>query len=628
MHYCATVHGAITSLTNLEHYASDNQHIEFGQSRLARDGKDLSRLIEWFRSNSPFSCTDGRLHSLSTGLVARDEDNINCDAAEAVGARIQLKLDKVAFNTIVMKKADRATTLREITGKLISVPGSSKLPVHSTVLFSRLLVIIQREPNISSLFKYELAAVPTALFNGESLRKTVKSQLAKTLTENVENSCSVPGSTVVVDGGWLLHKVKWQLGLRYVDVVDQYIAFVSKRFGLSAVIVFDGYETGPSIKDHEHSRRAAKSSPDIVFDCNIPAYKNQGAFLSNSRNKAQFVAFLITSLQIKGYTVYQAKDDADTLIVEKALEFAHTNDVTVVANDTDILVLLVYHFKSSFKRVLLHSEVSTRKSSRTTVLSIRDIWCAMGESAARQLLVVHAISGCDTTSCLYGHSKGSVWRRIISNNKTLPLTDIIQSSDHSHESIAAAGLKLLTFVYSGKFKDSLNNLRYTRYMDITASATAPLKPERLPPTENAAKFHIFRTHLQVLQWKSLMNADINPTDWGWKLMDGHYVPIATDLEPAPETMLSVMRCKCKIESKHPCSSQHCTCAKNGLQCVAACKNCKGCECENPSIACTILDEEDCEEVSDNPVDQLIGINEEMSDDGMEFAIPWVFEEEV
>jgi len=122
-------------------------------------------------------------------------------------------------------------------------------------------------------------------------------------------------------------------------------------------------------------------------------------------------------------------DDADTLIVKKAIQFARTKEVTVVANDTDVLVLLVYHFEPSLKNVFLHNEVSTKRASRTTVLSIRDIWCAIGNKAARQLLVMHALSGCDTTSCLYRHSKGSVWRKITSYDKTLPLTDLIESSE-------------------------------------------------------------------------------------------------------------------------------------------------------------------------------------------------------
>ena len=149
-------------------------------------------------------------------------------------------------------------------------------------------------------------------------------------------------------------------------------------------------------------------------------------------------------------------------------------------------------------------------------------------------------------------------------------------------------------------------------MDITASTTVPLKPERLPPTENAARYHMYRTHLQVMQWKSLLNCDINPQEWGWKLIDDHFVPIATDLTAAPDDLLKIIRCKCKTETKHPCSTQSCTCLKHGLPCVAACKHCQGCECENASIAVFASDDTDLCNV--------------MSDDAMEFSLAWLYEE--
>ena len=45
--------------------------------------------------------------------------------------------------------------------------------------------------------------------------------------------------------------------------------------------------------------------------------------------------------------MHQTKDDADTLIVKTALNLAKltiNQPVTVVANDTDILVFLLFHF--------------------------------------------------------------------------------------------------------------------------------------------------------------------------------------------------------------------------------------------------------------------------------------------
>ena len=239
---------------------------------------------------------------------------------------------------------------------------------------------MKREPDISSLFQYELTAVPTAFFKGDSFRKTDKSQLANLLTANVQ-SCEIShGTATVIDGGWLLHKVNWQPVVTYREIAHQYTSFVARHFGSEAIIVFDGYEMGPSIKDHEHCRRATKSSPDYVFDSKTIAHRNQGAFLSNTHNKAQFVAFLIESFRSEGYVVHHAHDNADTLIVDKAMQCAQSENVTVVANHTDVLVLLVCHFESARKNIFLHYDVSTKRASSKNVLCIRDICNAIGHT--------------------------------------------------------------------------------------------------------------------------------------------------------------------------------------------------------------------------------------------------------
>jgi hypothetical protein len=52
--------------------------------------------------------------------------------------------------------------------------------------------------------------------------------------------------------------------------------------------------------------------------------------------------------------VKEALNDADTMIVETALGAAGSSDVTVVADDTDILVLLLFHYKPNMGNVLCY----------------------------------------------------------------------------------------------------------------------------------------------------------------------------------------------------------------------------------------------------------------------------------
>ena len=131
-----------------------------------------------------------------------------------------------------------------------------------------------------------------------------------------------------------------------------------------------------------------------------------------------------------------------------------------------------------------------------------------------------------------------------------------------------------------KKNDSLNQLRYNRYMDTIASSKSSLDPQKLPPTERAAYYHSLRVHLQVALWKELGSSEWNPEQWGWEVVSTKQVPVMTDLAPAPESLLKFVRCKCKLTSKYTCGSNVCTCRKNGLKCVTACGDCRGESCMN------------------------------------------------
>lgn len=59
-------------------------------------------------------------------------------------------------------------------------------------------------------------------------------------------------------------------------------------------------------------------------------------------------------MKAASYKVIQESSDADTLIVLTVLNLvAQKPHVTVVASDTDVLVLLVYHWKSSMATVVI-----------------------------------------------------------------------------------------------------------------------------------------------------------------------------------------------------------------------------------------------------------------------------------
>ena len=154
-----------------------------------------------------------------------------------------------------------------------------------------------------------------------------------------------------------------------------------------------------STKDDENARRAQKKCHDIdvkeINHCPV----TQDRFLSNEKNMSQFIVLVSEYLRNDHREVINCEGEADTTIVETAISKAATspNSVVVVADDTDIAVMLMYHWKYSITDVIFYLERSQQGWSMElvtpTVAEIKE-----------HLLFIHVWTGCDTVS-------GPIWQR-------------------------------------------------------------------------------------------------------------------------------------------------------------------------------------------------------------------------
>ena len=384
-------------------------------------------------------------------------------------------------------------------------------------------------------------------------------------------------------GGALLHRIHWKLGVPYKIVIQQYVIYVQQHYGI-ATIVFDGYRQGPSTKDAEHARRAKRVSAQISISPEVIVHGSQHAILSNKFNKAQFIDMLMVALRHEGHDVYQSTTDADNMIAQKALESASNGMPTIVeSDDTDVLVLLIHHFNEEMSNIFFRSELSKRSRSGIRFYSISEIVRSIGSIVTRHILFIHAWSGCDTTSATFGQGKGVILKKMESSEELQSLSEIFMCESATPEDISSAGERIFVIMYSGKNEETLNSLRYTRYLNLLATSKRTLRPEMLPPTDRAAHYHSLRVHLQILKWKDLNDIrNDQAIDWGWKREKSHLMPVMTDKEPAPSDILKIIRCRCK----RSCTTM-CSCKKNGLKCVKACLNCQGESCDN--IECDMDD---------------------------------------
>ena len=269
--------------------------------------------------------------------------------------------------------------------------------------------------------------------------------------------------------------------------------------------------------------------------------------------------------------------------MKSALDFAHSRYVaTVVADDTDILVLLLHHHRSTaMADIFLLSEETKRQRQGIKFINVRRLANLLGETLVSHLLFIHAWSGCDTTFAIFNQGKAAILRKLEKSEEVHEISRLFNCDNVTQEQVAEAGLRLFILMYQAKSEDSLNLLRYARYMHLISDSVFKIKPEILPPTEKAAHFHCLQVYLKGTQWKHLMAVGIDPLLWGWKQVEDKFVPVMTDLEPASPDILNIISCKCKSLSQNQYGSDRCTWKKHGLKCVTVCKECRDDSCQNP-----------------------------------------------
>ena len=340
---------------------------------------------------------------------------------------------------------------------------------------------------------------PPALFDSSLLlRKANKPVLADAIWTRTKNDHAVePTGNVhyVLDGGALLHRVPWPRNVPYSDILSLYVQYVTRRYG-QATVVFDGYEDGPSTKDCAHQRRSGICGPAVSFDGDMILKMKKDMFLSNPANKQRFINLLGEKLQLSGYTINHSSGDADLMIVQAAVESAKSTTTVLVGDDTDLLVLLCYHAETSAHELFFIPQPKQRSITRK-IWNIKETKSALGPETCADILFVHAVLGCDTTSALHGIGKGLALKKILIDAVFREQAQVFSQTDATKADIIAAGEKALVSLYRGRSNESLDSLRYSRFCQKITTGTTFVQPESLPPTTAAASHHSLRVYHQV-----------------------------------------------------------------------------------------------------------------------------------
>ena len=184
-------------------------------------------------------------------------------------------------------------------------------------------------------------------------------------------------------------KFRGKKNITYREIAMKYVKHVCQNFK-SGKIVFDGYPREPTIKDNTHKRRAGLTiSPKIDFLLDMTFQGKKDISLRNPANKEAIIELTSAELQKSGYETFQAADDADYDNVRIAIEASVDYCTTVIGEDTDLLILLLYHADVNSKPLYFQSSRRVGNKIIHDIISCKKI---LGNDICSNLLFLHAFT--------------------------------------------------------------------------------------------------------------------------------------------------------------------------------------------------------------------------------------------
>ncbi|KAG1682454.1 Organic cation transporter protein [Nymphon striatum] len=225
--------------------------------------------------------------------------------------------------------------------------------------------------------------------------------------------------------------------------------------------------------------------------------------------------------------------DADYDIVQAAIALSEYKTATLIREDTDLLIFLLHHMDSHKKTLYFRSD---KKSKEQRVYNINTLKECLGQQLCSQLLFIHAFTGCDTTSRVFGMGKKPFFQKVAKGDEQLKSCAFaFTKPGQTADTIEQHGNQSMVLLFSGKQTDYLASLRHSVFKKKVVSASSFVAPARLPPTASATKFHSLRAYYQIMTWLGL-ESNLDATDWGWTIEDNQFAPVMTAKNHAPDNL--------------------------------------------------------------------------------------------
>jgi len=606
LHICSTLLKGLSLMTEQGGQDAVTSHKEENPGRIAKDAEDrckiqtkLSASIDPLKPESHPDC----LVNIVTGQIASDK--VNVAESLVIGNKQMQEFESTwpeGFHSVIPNKV----VTMAVSKKHIKVDG---LPVYDTeLIYTRVMCLQQsREIDVKDVLSYELSPVPSSMFedNGDMRITTTKSTLKKKL--QVERSSGLvrrPQGTII-DGCTLLLVLQWLASGTVQDFANNFSKNIINRLLMTEVhLIFDRYYD-ESVKNVARLSRAGKDASrrhQLSPETPLPPQK---VTLTVTANKVQLIDILCEDLSKKvtelprntPKLVITAKDpvpievssgtkrtrqelrttheEADVVIAQRMIQLASTRmkSISVVCDDTDVFVLLVhfYHQQKLTCEVMMVSPIAGRQ-----ILDIKATSQQQGGNS-EQLLAIHAMTGCDTVSYMWGIGKATALKQMRLGHLLPSLGD----PEAEMNEVVSEATRFIGACYGSKQTSNMSAIRYDVWSSKMSNKkiTAAPKVKTLPPTTESFLQHVHRAHYQTIIWKSALSPDppsLDPVRYGWSKDESGQglvpVTVADKVPPVPVEVLQIIKCGCS--SNTPCSTARCGCVVAQLACSMFC-SCNG-----------------------------------------------------
>ena len=611
LHICSRIEQDLQSFINPDENEKQDQHKEEMKGRIASDKSDRESIAKKLQNCiDPLNPDDHppELVNIVLGKIA--QDTVNVDKAVEIGST-QMKDFEHGWPKTFNEKISRSVITQAESRKGIKVGDATVFDTE--LIYSRVIGLqaSSREIDIKLLLSYELSPVPTSMFtdSGEMRTAKAKSVLKQVLQKEVSSrSIKKQITTVVIDGSAILYILQWPPMTGTVgDFVKKYRNYVERRLASCDVyLVFDRYRDY-STKSVTRISRGAQLSRVHQLTNTMPI-PPQKVILTIPENKQQLIALIVEDLsqnvvmpanvnvcrrlvvtgedavpveitsvaRIHREDLRTTHEEADNILAQQMVHAASQTDscVSVISDDTDVFVLLLYHyFKEKLTGlVVMESPVQGRAiiDIRTTVNANKDI--------ISDLPAAHALSGSDTTACYYGIGKGTVVKVLRSKTTLIPSLGDLSCP---FEDVLKESTSFIAACYNTKTDETdMSSVRQKVWSSKVGKAPscAP-KLCSIPPTSEAFGENVKRAHLQASIWRKALDSDPPESDrlkFGWNKNEQlkALVPVMLPKEVplAPQDVLKLIKCSC--ESQSPCGTLRCGCNSSRLSCTVFCA-CQG-----------------------------------------------------